>query len=285
VIVRMAGPLGAGALLTVAMMLTGVSADAQRAKAPAPAKAPAKGKAAPVAAPKIDVSVVGLKIVGAAVGPSEYGDVTAFSSSTGVEVALAVRVPAGHVLIDANEDDSAVESMVDDQGTNLAEEASFGFSPDFTKDKDALITTVRVGGVPSASARELTLSGHLAVQTARGEQVSRATKVTLAKGQTFKAGSAAYTVEEVETDGDDTMITLAMTRRELEVIKDIRVLDAAGTALETRQTMRGYSMDDAQMTYAVTGASKVVTVEVVRHENLMTQKVPFSFTIGLGTVR
>lgn len=92
-------------------------------------------------------------------------------------------------------------------------------------------------------------------------------------------------MQEVETDGDDTIVTLGMSRAELGVVKDVRVLDAAAGVLEARQTMRGYSMDEAQITYAVTGAPKVVTIEVVRHQNLMTQKVPFSFTIGLGSVR
>lgn len=283
--VRMAGSLGAGALLTVAVLLGGVSADAQRSKAQPPAKATGKGKVVTAAALKVAISVVGLKIVGQPFGPSEYGDLTAFSASPGIELALGVRVPDGYLLIDADEDESVLESMADDQGTNLAAEASFGFSPDFTKSRDGLITSVRAQGIPAATARELTLAGHLAVQTARGEQAARATKVALAKGQAFKVGNAAYTVQEVETDGDDTIVTLGMSRAELGVVKDVRVLDAAGGVLEARQTMRGYSMDEAQITYAVTGAPKVVTIEVVRHQNLMTQKVPFSFTIGLGSVR
>lgn len=175
--VRMAGSLGAGALLTVAVLLGGVSADAQRSKAQPPAKATGKGKVVTAAAPKVAISVVGLKIVGQPFGPSEYGDLTAFSASPGIELALGVRVADGYLLIDADEDESVLESMADDQGTNLAAEASFGFSPDFTKSRDGLITSVRVQGIPAVTARELTLAGHLAVQTARGEQAARATKV------------------------------------------------------------------------------------------------------------
>jgi hypothetical protein len=280
----MAGSLGVSAALTLAVVLTGVSVDAQRARAQ-PSKAPAKGKATAASAPKVDVSVVGLKIVGQPVGPSEYGELTAFGSNSGVEVALGVRVPDGYVLLDVDDDESTLDAMADDQGTDLVADASFDFSPDFTKERDGLITSVRVRSVPAAEARAFTLKGTLAVQTAQGEQASRTTKVSLIKGQTVKAGGAAYAIQEVETDGDDVTVTFGLTRTELDRIKEVRFLDAAGAPLEARQIMRGYSMDDAEMTYGVTSPPKVVTIEVVRHQHLMTQQVPFSFTVALGTVK
>lgn len=280
---------GAAAVLAVAMGLVGVggaTTDAQSKRAPAPAKGKAAAKAKPAPAPpEVTISVVGFRVVGQPVGETEYGELTAFGARQGIEVALGVRVPEGVTLLDADEDESSVDAMTDDQGLDLAQGPEFDFSPNLTADARGLVTSLRVGALPSPTAREFRVSGHLAVKTAQGERTERAAKVTLAKGQAFKVGGAAYTVEDVEADGEESYVSLAMTRAVYEGIKDIRFLDASGTAVEASMSMRGYSMDDANMAYRVTGAAKVTAVEVVRYENPLTQKVPFSLTVSLGSVR
>ena len=281
--VRSSGSLGLAALSAVSMLVLGhVAVEGEQAK-----KAPAKKASAKAAVPPltIDISVVGLQIVGAPVGPSEYGEVTAFNNSPGIQVALGVKVPDAYTIIDADEDESTVSKLVDDQGTDLAIEVDFDFSPTLTSDQKALVTTLRAKGTPAASAREFTAQGELSVTTSRGDSVSRAPKVALVKGTAFKAGGTPYTVEDVESSDEDSYVSLAMTREAMERIKEVRFLDAAGQPIESSLSMRGYSMDTAQVAYRVKGSPKVATLEVIRHENLQTQQVPFTFTVGLGSVR
>lgn len=280
---RSSGFLGLAAPSAVLMLVLGhVSVEGEQAK-----KAPAKKAAAKAATPPltVDISVVGLQIVGAPVGPSEYGEVTAFSNSPGIQIALSVKVPEAYTILDADEDKSTVDKLVDDQGTDLAIEADFDFSPTFTQDQRALVTTLRAKGTPAPTAREFTAQGELSITTARGDSTARAAKVALVKGTAFKAGGTAYTVEDVEASDEDSYISLAMTREAVERIKEVRFIDEAGQPIEANQSMRGYSMDTGQIAYRVKGSPKVATVEVVRHENLQTQQVPFTFTVGLGTVR
>ncbi len=280
---RASGSLGLVALSAVSMLVLGhVSVEGEQAKKAAPTKAAAKAAAPPLT---IDISVVGLQIVGAPVGPSEYGEVTAFSNSPGIRVALGVKVPDAYTIIDADEDESVVTKFVDDQGTDLAIDVDFDFSPSFTRDQKALVTTLRAKATPAALAREFTAEGELSVTTARGDSTARASTVALVKGTAFKAGGTAFTVEDVEASDEDSYVSLAMTREAVERIKEIRFVDAAGQPIESSMSMRGYSMDTGQIAYRVTGSPKVATIEIVRHENLQTQKVPFTFTIGLGSVR
>lgn len=280
---RSSGSLGLAALSAFSMLLLGhVSVEGEQAK-----KAPARKGAAKAAAPPltVDISVAGLQIVGAPVGPSEYGEVTAFSSSPGIQIALAVRVPEAYTIIDADEDKSTVVKLVDDQGTDLAIEPEFDFSPTVTTDRRALMTTLRTKGTPAPTARAFTAQGELSVTTARGDSTARAAKVALVKGTAFKAGGTAYTVDEIEAADENTYVTVGMTREALERVKEMRFLDASGQPIEASQTMRGYSMDTGAMAYSVKGSPKVATIEVVRYENLQTQHVPFTFTVGLGSAR
>lgn len=235
--------------------------------------------------PAVRIDVVGLRLVGQPVGTGEYGDVTAFGASPGIEVALGVRVPEGYAIVESDEDESTVATFVDDQGTNLATEASFAMSPDFTQDRSAMVTSVRAESAASPEARQLTLTGTLHLQTARGEQATRVKAVTLAKGQTFKVGAASYLIEEVEVEGEWQSVLLAMTRAELMRIKALRVYDAAGAPVEADQSMRGYSMDAGQLMYRLPATLKTATIEIVRHENLATQQVPFSLTVAVGSAR
>ncbi len=250
---------------------------------PAERVAPAQGAAS--APPEVKVAIAGFRIVGPSIGPSDFGERTAFNESPGIGVALAVSVPAGVTLLDADDDASVVETWVDDKGTDLSEDASFGFSPDFTGDQTALLLTLTAAGRPAADARAFTVKGTLAVTTARGETTARAAKVALTKGTTFKAGATAYTVNEIEKDGDETFVTLSMTRDAVDRIKALRFLDAGGKEIEGSLSMRGYSMDTGEVMYRVSGAPSVATVEVVQHDGLHTQQVPFSFEVTLGSVR
>lgn len=258
---------------------------AQARAATKPAAKAATKKPAAAAPPAVRIDVVGLRLVGQPVGTGEYGDVTAFGVSPGIEVALGVRVPEGYVIVESDEDESTVATFVDDQGTNLATEVSFAMSPDFTQDRSAMVTSVRADTAVSPEARQLTLTGALHVQTARGEQATRVKAVTLAKGQTFKVGAASYLIEEVEAEDEWQSLLLAMTRAELMRIKALRVYDAAGAPVEADQSMRGYSMDAGQLMYRLPSTLKTATIEIVHHENLATQQVPFSLTVGLGSAR
>lgn len=283
--VRSSGSLGLAALLSVSLLGVTVSLEGEQArKGPAKkaAKAAAKATVPPLA---IDIRVVGVQVVGESVGPSEYGEVTAFSNNPGVQVALGVKVPAAYTIIDSDEDESTVDRFVDDQGTDLAIEADYDFSPTITKDQTGLVTTLRSQGKPAPTAREFTVEGKLSVTTAYGESAARAAKVAIVKGTAFKAGGTAYTVEDVEPSDEETYVSLAMTREAVDRIKEVRFFDAAGAPIEGSLSMRGYSMDTGQVSYRVKGSPKVATIEVVRHEGLQKQQVPFTFTLGLGSVR
>ena len=88
---------------------------------------PAAAAPAPPPGPPPEISVVGIRIVGAGLGKNRE-EIRAFNERPGVAVALAIKMPAGQGIVELDEDNCLLTSVTDDAGTDLGEQAEYGLS-------------------------------------------------------------------------------------------------------------------------------------------------------------
>ncbi len=277
--VLMPAALGAVVLCAAVVMTTDVI-DAQARRPPAKAKA---AKAAPE--PNPTVSLVGLQVVGKSLGKGRFRDAVAFESRQGVSLALAVKVEPGTAILEIDDDECTVETWTDDKGTDLNIEPDWGSFPTYTEDMSAGIISVRSPLVPASGAQQVSMAGSLAVTTAAGTQSSRATKVTLTKGTTFKAGALAGTISEFEASDSGGSVSVRFTGPTAGAIKEVRFLDAAGTVIESDRNGSMTSSDEVELMYTLKAKAASATLEVEVWQNLKTSAVPFTISAGLGSIR
>ncbi len=244
-----------------------------------PAK-PAAAAPAPPPGPPPEISVVGVRIVGAGLGKNRE-EIRAFNERPGIAVALAIKMPAGQGIVELDEDNCLLTSVTDDAGTDLGEQAEYGSFPKTSEDGSVGMIEIESRLRPAATATAIMAEGTLVFSASPGSKPTKIPNVKLEKGKTFKLGTTTVTLAEV-TPGEDTAIELALPRSALNAIREVRFLKADGTALEADRTSRGYMNDDASIGYRIKGAGPAVTIEVDMWQGLREQKVPFKIKTGLA---
>jgi hypothetical protein len=263
--------------LVAAVAATATSPVGAQTKKPAK---PAAAAPAPPPGPPPEISVVGVRIVGAGLGKNRE-EIRAFNERPGIAVALAIKMPVGQGIVELDEDNCLLTSVTDDAGTDLGEQAEYGSFPKTSEDGSVGMIEIESRLRPAATATAIMAEGTLVFSASPGSKPTKIPNVKLEKGKTFKLGTATVTLTEV-TPGEDTAIELGLPRSVLYSIRDVKFLKADGTPLEADRTSRGYMNDDASIGYRIKGAGPAVTIEVDMWQGLREQKVPFKIKTGLA---
>jgi hypothetical protein len=267
-------------LVTLTLLAAVVATAPLGAQTRKPAAKPAAAAPTPPPGPPPEISVVGIRIVGAGLGKNRE-EIRAFNERPGIAVAIAIKMAPGQGIVELDEDNCLLTSVTDDAGTDLGEQAEYGSFPKTSDDGSVGMIEIESRLRPAATATAIMAEGTLVFSASPGSKPTKIANVKLEKGKTFKLGATTITLSEV-TPGEDTTIELALPRSVLNSIRDIRFLKADGTALEADRTGRGYMNDDASMSYRIKGAGPAVTIEVDQWQGLREQKVPFKIKTGLA---
>lgn len=254
------------------------SASATPSAAPA-GQAPAAAPRAAAAGKTPEIVVGGIQIARVAIADSDFSG-KPFHADNGTTMVLWVKMPAGQGLIELDEDESVLQSVTDDKGSNIG--GKFGSFPNEFKDGSGGIIEVQSSGFPAAGATAILAEGSLAMSVATGTRKTRVAKVSLQDNAKLTLLKTPIVVAEVKTEDDSQTFTLKLPRSVMNEIKAVAFFDAKGGALEGRQTGSGYMNDEAEMQLTVKTAAKVVTLEFEMWQGLKTIKVPFKLKAGLG---
>ncbi len=230
---------------------------------------------------KLAVSVGGLRVVGPGIGESG-SEQRPFNESTGTTIVLMVRAPKGTGIVDLDNDGSVIDTVSDDKGTNLLEDASFGSFPEVVKDGSAGLIELKLGARPGAGATSVAAEGSLNVTTATGTKPVKSASVALVEGKTFKVGTIPITVGKVEASEDSISVTFNLPRAALKTIKAMKFLDAKGGEIEGDRRGSGYLNETGELDYQLKTTSKTVTVSCDVWQGLKSDKLPFKVTASLG---
>jgi hypothetical protein len=230
---------------------------------------------------KVAVSIGGLRIVGPGIGESG-SEQRPFNESTGTTIVLLVKAPKGTGIVDLDNDGSVIDTISDDKGTNLLEDASFGSFPEVVKDGSAGLIELKLGARPGAGASSVAAEGSLNVTTGTGTRPVKAANVALIEGKAFKVGTIPFTVGKVDASDDSMSVTFNLPRGSLKTIKAMKFLDAKGGEIENDRVGSGYFNETGELDYRLKTTSKTVTVSCEVWQGLKSDKVPFKVTAGLG---
>jgi hypothetical protein len=234
------------------------------------------------------VEVRGIRLVGEAYG-DEWRGLRAFNWSPGTSLALLVQLPDGGI-IDLDEENSEIEKMVDDKGTDLLEGGRFGntgFSfSNVAEDSSAVMTTLKGPQVPAEGAVSITASGTLVLQTASKQNTERSEDMALEKGAKPEPGPYKWEVVEVKpADGQDGFMFTLRTNQDLGAVKEIVFEDPDGNKLEV-QSRGMWSMQGTERRvdshYYVKEKPEKFRMKVTFWVDMKATKVPFDVTTGLG---
>jgi hypothetical protein len=240
----------------------------------------------PVAAPRAtasgktpEVVIGGIQIARVVVPGSDFS-AKPFNADNGTSLVLWVKMPAGQGLIEIDEDESVLESVTDDKGSNIG--GKFGSFPDEFKDGSGGTIEIESSGFAAAGATAILAEGTLAVTASTGTRKTRVAKVSLQDNAKFTLGKTPIVVSDVQTQDESQTFTLKLPRSVMNEIKDVAFLDAKGQPIEGSRTGSGYMNDAAEMQLTVKTTAKTVTLEFEMWQGLRAIKVPFKVKAGLG---
>jgi hypothetical protein len=239
-----------------------------------------RGKATP--APAVPtVSVGGLRIVAPGVG-EEGTEIRAFNESPGTALTLFIKVTGGAGIVEIDEDKSALNSLTDDTGANLLEEARFGPFPKVTKDGSTGMVELETRARPSAGANSITAEGSVVFTSSSGTKTQKFSNVKLEAGKTIKVGTSVITVGDLVTEGEYGTLTLKLPRAALLTIREFRFKDPKGQAIQADRMGSGWMGDDAEISFRLPAAVKAANLELDVWQNLKEQSAAFTLKVGLS---
>jgi hypothetical protein len=200
----------------------------------------------------------------------------------GTAVALIIKMPQGAGIIDLDEDDCALDVMNDDAGTDLLEQAEYGSFPKTSDDGTVGMIEVESNLRPGAGAKTINIEGTLVFTSSTGVKPVKVSKVKFENGFAMKVADGTVTFAEITTEGDNPSLSLAMTRAQLQGIKDVRFFDAKGEAIPAQRTSSGYFGDEASISYSFETKATPASVEFDLWQNLKTEKVPYKVSATLS---
>jgi hypothetical protein len=221
----------------------------------------------------------GVRVVKVVVPPAD-STARPFNTENGTALALWIRMPEGQGLIEIDTRASVLQHFGDDKGTDLG--GRLESFPDEFEDGTGGVFAIESTGLPAGGATALIAEGTVSLTTATGTRRTRVEKVQIENGRTFALGKTTMTVAEVEAQDDGLTFSIALPRQVMATIRTVTFFDANGQPLEGRGTGRGYMNENAQMSFSVKTAARVVALEVEAWEGQQTVKVPFKVRAGLG---
>lgn len=196
-----------------------------------------------------DVSVEGIRIVGDGYGETQFGaELRAFNWSPGTSIALMVSRPEGG-LIDFDDDNSKITSVVDDTGNRLDRgESKFGQRPasfsmgNVSKDGKAGLIELSTLGRPAEGAKSISAKGTLILVTGTTQATQKSKSFKIAKGTKVEVGDLRFEVTEAGKPrfGSGAAAISLRTKQPIDIIAEWHILTAEGKEVEIREggTMR-----------------------------------------------
>ena len=245
-------------------------------------KAPAKETPAPPApATPPEIVVAGIRVTGPGLGDNRK-ELRPFNEEPGVALSLGLKMPAGSSLIKLDDDDCKLTAMADDTGQDLLENGRYGSFPKKAEDGSAGMIEIESKLRPAAGAQFITAEGTLVFTASPGTKPVKIAKIKLEKGFVMKVGTGSITVAEVGGEEGRQSVGFTMPRSLLESIKDVRFLDAAGTALDAHFTERGYMNDTGSVVYSIASATKPVAFEFLIWQTPKQLSLPYKVKASLS---
>ncbi|MCG3178407.1 MAG: hypothetical protein BIFFINMI_00734 [Phycisphaerae bacterium] len=244
---------------------------------------------------EISVRAAGLQLIGAGYG----GDVARLrplnESEKGTAVALLAVADRGE-LIAFDDEASQVESLTDDQGSNLlAGEMTFGrpgfeYRPAISADHRALMCRLAGGSLPAGGAGRIQVRAVMVFRySPSGQHIeARVQNAALRKNTQLQAGPFALTVVRAGEAGwgDDKMQVVFQSAQDLTGVADIRFLDAEGKPIASRRGAAIRNGFGGRFTWDIECglAQKTdrATVVVEYWGDATTRRVPVRLTVGMG---
>jgi hypothetical protein len=254
-----------------------VSAQAKGKKA-----APAKETPAPPApATPPEVVLAGIRVTGPGFGDNRK-ELRPFNEEPGVALSIGLKMPAGSSLIKLHEDDCKLTAMSDDTGQDLLENGRYGSFPKKAEDGSAGMIEIESKLRPAAGAQFITAEGTLVFTASTGTKPVKIAKIKLEKGFAMKVGTGSIVMGDVTAEEGKQSIALNMPRSVLDSIKDVRFLDAAGTALDSHYTERMIMNDSGSVVYSIASATKPVALEFLVWQAPKQQSLPYKVKASLS---
>jgi hypothetical protein len=209
-------------------------------------------------------------------------------AQSGVKLQLLVRSPS-NTIVSVDEQESSIESLKDDKGTDLKAADATLRSLDISSDHHTAAIEIAAPLVPSKDASSLVLSGSLQLKTAGGEKSADAKHVIVRPDSHFRAGPYAMSISEMKTvdlaPGMKLGITLLFTG-EPDAIKAITFLDSKGQTIESRATTttvtRAGKLAKVMKQYELSQTPETMTVHVEYYDDIRSIAVPVKLQTGLG---
>lgn len=257
------------------------------------------GFAVSVASAQVDLSVIGLQVVGDGYSPAG-GDrkmnqeLRAFNWSKGTKVALLLK-SQGKAIVALDEDGSKISVFGDDQGTDFTkmkgkfgrEGVGFGF-PRVSEDGKALLAEVATSGIPKKGSKVVVLKGELLVSVASKSALKKSEVVELKKGAELTVGKYTFKVEKVgKPDWGDAALAISLKSPvDHKEFKGIVFYDAEGKEIESEQAGSGSMGMFGKRTYTVSfnfmkKIDKII-MGVEQWTDLEVIKVPIDLKVGAG---
>jgi hypothetical protein len=216
----------------------------------------------------------------------------------GVTIKLRVTAPYGQIVGWNNDEDSSIQSLTDDKGSNLLAQASqenyvgeseSGISSfSFTRGEPVLFVEIRAPNLPSKGAVELNIIGKISVQTATGsEQRFIAKNVKLKSSMEFNLGDLKLRVSDARImDKDKTFGVTLDSKQDLSSISTLEFFDVRGNKIEPLITPEGATSKDEdgefQMVWLFQKPLDGVKIIGTYWTGFKTTEVPIAIKVDLG---
>ncbi len=238
------------------------------------------------------VKVISLQVVRAM---SAQEREIAMVGSEGTSLKLLVSAP-GRSLMSMDWAQCKLTSFRDDKQTDLADRRPWGkrpgwigpVSPRISKDRQMCVVEVRSPRGPAAGAKQIILTGRLALRSGSAVKTARQPAMKLVRGSVISAGPIALKVASVRTDGwgGAKMILTLSSAESTDVIEAITFVGPDGKAIPHSVLSTGRrgvgDKTTYEITYALDRKADAIGVKVAYYSKVETLIVPLDISIGVG---
>ena len=243
-----------------------------------------------LAADETTITVEGIRVVSK--GYTGQEDMRAFSWTEGTTLSLLVFREGGGI-VDFKKDDSELEVMTDDKGTDLTKtdrksiwgvSAGFGGFPRRSDDGKAILLEAAGPAVPKADATTINLKGKIILSVGKETKTTENKDTPIAIDSRIKAGEMELEISAVGKPswGDAKLCITLKGKGDSSVIKEIQFLDASGKEVEAERSMTSSWGDSFEWQYSLNEKINSANVKVTTWTDLRNVEVPFDIKTGIG---
>jgi hypothetical protein len=243
-----------------------------------------------LAAEETTITVEGIRIVSQ--GYTGQEDMRAFSWTEGTTLCLLVFREKGGI-VDFRKDDSQLEVMTDDKGTDLTKterkstwsaSAGFGGFPKKSDDGKAILLEVTAPSVPAPDAAAVTLKGKIVLSVGKETKTTENKDTPITIDSKVKAGDMEFEISSVGKPswGDAKLCVTFNGKGDSSVIKDIQFFDESGKEVEAERSMTSSWGDSFQWQYNLSEKVNSANIKVITWTDLRNVAVPFEIKAGIG---